>query len=140
MRVAVVACLVALFVLARMLHARHRRALQLPAEPGTRLPARLLGPARRTWLVFTTPYCASCGPVARRLEEIDPEASVVTVDATREPELARALSVRSAPTAVLADGDGSAWPALRPAGNATPSNRSSQQKDALVIFRFGFIR
>jgi hypothetical protein len=104
MRLVVVACMVALFVVARMVRARHARVPR--AEPGTRLPERLLGPARRTWLVFTSPYCASCGPVAQRLEAADPEASVVTVDATREPELARALSVRSAPTAFLADADG----------------------------------
>ena len=107
MRLAVVAALLCLFVLARALHARRVRALQRPAgEPGARLPAGLLGGGPRTWLVFTTPYCASCGPAAERLRAADPEARVAVVDATRERALADALSVRSAPTALLADADG----------------------------------
>ena len=56
----------------------------------------------RTWVVFTTPYCAACGPLADRLRLADPAAEVVTVDATRQVELADAYRVRSAPTAVLA--------------------------------------
>ena len=36
----------------------------------------------------------------------DPTAGIVTVDATREPHLAAAFSVRSAPTVLLADRDG----------------------------------
>jgi thioredoxin-related protein len=53
--------------------------------------------------VFTTPYCASCGPVKASLAEVDPAAEIVTVDATREPHLADAFAVRSAPTVLLAD-------------------------------------
>ena len=107
MRLAVVAALLCLFVLARALHARRMSALQGPAGgPGPRLPAGLLGDGPRTWLVFTTPWCASCEPAAERLRTADPEARVAIVDATRERALADAFSVRSAPTALLADGDG----------------------------------
>jgi hypothetical protein len=70
------------------------------------MPASLLDGAERTWVVFTTPYCATCGPVADRLQTSDPEARVIKVDATREPHLADAFSIRSAPTALLADGAG----------------------------------
>ncbi|MDQ6797226.1 MAG: thioredoxin family protein, partial [Actinomycetota bacterium] len=70
------------------------------------VPAALRGNAERTWVVFTTPYCASCGPVEESLRASDPDARVVRVDATREPVLADAFKVRSAPTAVLADADG----------------------------------
>ena len=103
MRLWVVAGLLGVFALAGVLHARWTRALQRPVEPGARLPARLLSPARRTWVIFTTPFCASCGSVAERLTAAEPGSGVVTVDATAEPELARAFSVRSAPTALLAD-------------------------------------
>ena len=71
-----------------------------------RLPLHLVDGADRTWVVFTTPYCASCGPVTDRLRADDPAARVVTVDATREPALADAFRIRSAPTVLLADGDG----------------------------------
>jgi len=70
------------------------------------VPATLLAGADRTWLVFTTPYCAACGPVEESLRTSNPGVRVVRVDATREPALARAFRVRSAPTAVLADAEG----------------------------------
>jgi len=70
------------------------------------VPTALRGDAARTWVVFTTPYCASCGPVEASLRAHDPGARVVRVDATREPVLADAFRIRSAPTAVLADADG----------------------------------
>ncbi len=70
------------------------------------VPVALTKNAARTWVVFTTPYCATCGPVEESLRASDPGARVVRVDATREPLLAQAFKVRSAPTAVLADADG----------------------------------
>ena len=57
-------------------------------------------------MVFTSPYCATCGPVEARLRASDPGARVVKVDATREPALADAFSIRSAPTVLLADAEG----------------------------------
>ncbi len=75
-----------------------------PAHP--LVPESLLAGAARTWVVFTSPYCATCGPVEARLRASDPEARVVKVDATREPHLADAFSVRSAPTVLLADAAG----------------------------------
>lgn len=71
-----------------------------------RLPSHLVDGAERTWVVFTTPYCATCGPVTDRLRADDPAARVVTVDATREPALADAFRIRSAPTVLLAGADG----------------------------------
>jgi len=70
------------------------------------VPASLLAGAARTWVVFTSPYCATCGPVEDRLRKSDPDARVVKVDATREPHLADAFSIRSAPTVLLADAAG----------------------------------
>ncbi len=83
---------------------RARVVAERPDHP--LVPAALLAEAERTWVVFTTPYCASCGTVEARLRASDPGARVVRVDATREPVLADAFGVRSAPTAVLADADG----------------------------------
>lgn len=70
------------------------------------VPASLRAGAPRTWVVFTSPYCATCGPVEARLRASDPGARVVKVDAAREPHLANAFSIRSAPTALLADSQG----------------------------------
>jgi hypothetical protein len=83
---------------------RGRVQSEQPAHP--RVPASLLAGAARTWVLFTSPYCATCGPVEARLRASDPEARVVKVDATREPHLAGAFSIRSAPTVLLADGAG----------------------------------
>ena len=70
------------------------------------VPDSLLAGADRTWVVFTSPYCATCGPVEARLRKSDPGARVVKVDATREPQLAESFSIRSAPTVLLADVEG----------------------------------
>ncbi len=83
---------------------RQRRQQVATAQPHhPQVPESLRAGAARTWVVFTTPYCATCGPVTERLRASDPSARVVTVDATREPGLAVAYSVRSSPTVLLAD-------------------------------------
>ena len=89
------------------------------------VPASLLAGAERTWVVFTTPYCATCGPVEARLRAADPGARVVKVDATREPHLADAFSIRSAPTVLLADG----------AGNVTARLVGAEAVDAYMSAR-----
>ena len=83
---------------------RARLQDEKPAHP--LIPDSLRAGADRTWVVFTSPYCATCGPVEARLRASDPGARVVKVDATRQPHLADSFSIRSAPTALLADGEG----------------------------------
>jgi glutaredoxin len=106
LRLIVVVSLLVLFALARRMYFQWRAGLHRESRDVPRLPAELLGGADRTWVVFTTPYCATCEPVKQRLAAHDPDARVVTVDATREPFLAKAFHVRSAPTVLLADGAG----------------------------------
>lgn len=102
-RLLVVAALVAAFAVAPVLHRRRLRRLGEHPAGAAPLPERLVAGSARTWVLFTTPWCATCGPVEERLRAHDPEARIVTVDATEERELAGALGVRSAPTALLAD-------------------------------------
>ena len=105
-RALVVVGLLMAVVAAVPLHRRWqaRVAADRPDHPA--VPGALRAGAARTWVVFTTPYCAGCGPATDRLRAADPSARVVTVDATREVALAAAFSVRRAPTAVLADSRG----------------------------------
>jgi glutaredoxin len=70
------------------------------------VPAKLLKGSDRTWVIFTTRFCAQCGPVERLLRVSEPESRVVTVDAEREPHLAKAFRVATAPTVLLADRNG----------------------------------
>ena len=101
----VVVILLAVALAGRLYRAwRTRLEDERPAHP--LIPTSLRAGAHRTWVIFTSPYCATCGPVEARLRASDPSARVVKVDATREPDLADAFSVRSAPTVLLADGDG----------------------------------
>ncbi|HEX2043662.1 MAG TPA: thioredoxin family protein [Acidimicrobiales bacterium] len=104
---ALVLVLAILFV-ARLYRARKSRAAAADVRPDAHplVPDAVRAGAERTWVLFTSPYCANCGPVEERLRASDPGARVVRVDATREPLLAKAFNVRSAPTAVLADADG----------------------------------
>jgi len=105
-RLAVVVVLVVAFGLARLRWQGRRARLAADDRAVPDLPATLRGEASRTWVVFTTPTCASCGPVTEHLRAADPDAAIVTVDATEEPGLADAYRVRSAPTVFLADRSG----------------------------------
>jgi thiol-disulfide isomerase/thioredoxin len=102
----VVAAIVLGLILGRRIYVQWQAGLQRPPESSPRVPNELLGDADRTWVVFTTPFCASCEPVKTQLADQDPAAEIVTVDATREPHLADAFAVRSAPTVLLADRGG----------------------------------
>ena len=92
--------------LAARLYRSWRAGLQAEQPEHPLIPASLRDGSARTWVVFTSPYCATCGPVTDRLQASDPGARVVKVDATREPHLADAFSIRSAPTVLLADAEG----------------------------------
>lgn len=59
-----------------------------------------------TWLIFTTPVCASCSAVNAALLDAFPHHRVEKVDATQRPELADRYGVRRAPTTLLADANG----------------------------------
>lgn len=69
------------------------------------VPAHLLG-AGTTWVIFTTPLCASCGAVEAELRRAFPQDALVKVDATAAPELAERYHVRRAPTVLRVDGRG----------------------------------
>lgn len=106
MRVLIVVVLVVAFVVGRRVYIQWQAGLQGESRRHPSIPSSLLEGADRTWVVFTTPYCATCEPIKRQLATADPGARVVSVDATREPALANAFHVRSAPTVFLADGAG----------------------------------
>ena len=106
LRLLVVAALLAVFAAARLAYGRWRAGLHAEDRDHPRVPGRLLAGAERTWVVFTTPYCATCDPVADSLREADPSARVVKVDVTDDIALGEAFYVRSAPTVVLADRQG----------------------------------
>jgi len=105
-RFLVVAAVLAALVVARYVYDQWRRGLQSESRPHPKVPSELLGAADRTWVVFTTPLCASCGPAREHLAASDPDAHIITVDATTRPELAQAFHVRSVPTVLLADNTG----------------------------------
>lgn len=106
LRALVVVAFLLVLALATRLY-RARRAAMVAEQPDHPLvPASLLGGGERTWVLFTTPYCATCRPVEEHLRAADPHSTVVLVDATREPHLAEAFRVRTAPTIVLADATG----------------------------------
>ena len=106
MKFVVVAAIVLALIVGRRMYVQWQARLQRHPASSPRIPSELLGDADRTWVVFTTPFCASCGPMKEQLAEQDPLAEIVTVDATREPRLADAFAVRSAPTVLLADRGG----------------------------------
>jgi hypothetical protein len=105
-RVWVVVGLLFLFALARRLFKQWRERVRSERRPVPRLPAAIVDGAERAWVIFTTPHCVSCRTVEETLRSAEPGSRVVKVDATREPALAEAFHVRSAPTTLLAAADG----------------------------------
>jgi glutaredoxin len=102
-RLAIVVALVAVFALARAAHRRWRAGLHAEARAVPALPDHLVAGAARTWVVFTTPWCASCDTVTSHLSTAEPDSRVVKVDATQHLDLADAFHIRTAPTVLLAD-------------------------------------
>lgn len=115
-RTIVVLAIVFGLILAKRLYRQWRARIENDHRPVPQLPGRLLGDGERTWVVFTTPMCASCGPVTDRLRQLDPLAEVVTVDATKQVALADDFRVKAAPTVLLADRDGNVQARLVGAG------------------------
>ena len=74
-----------------------------PLHPSARFPDWVTVGSERTWVVFTTEYCATCGPVVDDLERTYPGDRVVTIDAAAHPELSRSFGVHRAPTVFRAD-------------------------------------
>jgi len=106
-RVIVLVGLLAVVAVVAVIYRRRKVAdiadqgVDLPA-----LPAELAEPGTPTWVIFTTPYCASCGAVEAMLHEGYPHDRVLVVDATERPDLADRYRVRRAPTVVGAGPDG----------------------------------
>jgi hypothetical protein len=115
-RAAVVLAILFALILAKRLYRQWRARVATETRPVPRLPADLLDGATRTWVVFTTPMCASCDPVIEQLRAAEPDARVVKVDATREIPLADAFHIRTAPTVLLADASGEVQTRLVGAG------------------------
>ena len=103
-RAAVVVGILFAIALAARLYRSWRAGVRSDQPAHPLVPETLLAGAARTWVLFTSPYCATCGPVEARLRATG--SHVVKIDATREPHLADAFSIRSAPTVLLADGAG----------------------------------
>lgn len=128
LRLIVALLLVGLVGLGTRWYRAWRRGVEAEQPPHPRVPAQLLDGAARTWVLFTTPYCASCGPAEQRLRATDPSARVIKVDATAQPDLAREFAIRAAPTALLADEAGEVQARL--VGAAAVDRWARQQTDA----------
>lgn len=102
-RTIVVIGLLLFLALGKRLYRQWQDRVARDRRPVPAIPSRLLGDTDRTWVVFTTRYCATCGPVRDRLMERDPAAHVVTVDVSHDPALAEAFRIRHAPTVIEAD-------------------------------------
>ena len=105
-RLVVVLALVAVVFAARLWLAGRFRRDDRRELPEALFPEWVTGGADRTWVVFSTPYCATCGPVAAELASADPGAHVEVVDATEHPGLADAFGVRRSPTVFATNATG----------------------------------
>ena len=81
-----------------------RQAAKLKGEALPVLPGALgqrINQSQRALIYFFTPSCPACRPVTPRMKALAEQGQpVFPVDATRAPELARALSVMAAPTTI----------------------------------------
>jgi hypothetical protein len=106
MRFVMVLAVLAVLLAAGPLLAAARRRADTAALPHDSLARFAVEGTSRTWVVFTTPYCATCGPVMEDLRRSFPGDGVVGVDATDEPELTHRLGVRRSPTVFEIDTQG----------------------------------
>ena len=105
-RLLVVFGLVTLLAVAKVAHDRWSAgAVDRSGFSHPRLPAEWRGPGR-TWVVFATEYCATCGPVVERLRRDVGSDTVHKILVEHEPELARRFQVRTAPTLLEVDENG----------------------------------
>jgi thiol-disulfide isomerase/thioredoxin len=85
-----------------------RRASALNGQPLPPLQGELgarIGAAPRALVYFFTPTCGACRAVTPRMRALAEKGEpVFPVDATLDPDLARALSVMATPTTVEVDG------------------------------------
>lgn len=107
-RLALALALAALVALVAWAARRARRRGIQPRDVSGLPPLErdVLGDAERTWIVFTTAFCAACGPTAERLRAGHPNDRVVTLDVADRPDLARRYGIRRAPTVMLVGADG----------------------------------
>jgi hypothetical protein len=82
---------------------RNRRPGKSPFSHLPLVPAQVMRGADRTWVVFTTPDCASCRAIATRLRASEPASHVTEVDTRSEPRLAEAFLVHQLPAVILAN-------------------------------------
>ena len=67
MKLVIVAVVVVGLIISRRMYRQWQARIQRPVARSPRVPTELLDGAERTWVVFTTPYCASCGPVSPKI-------------------------------------------------------------------------
>lgn len=106
-RVLAVLAVLSLLAAARPLLTRSRRRADDAALPDEHLVEHAVVGAARTWIVFTTPYCATCGPVIDEIGRSFPDDGLVTLDASEHHALADRLGVRRSPTVFEIDAEGS---------------------------------
>ena len=102
----IVGAVLLMCVIGRRMHRQRLARLQRDQSATPRIPETITAGRTRTWVLFTTKYCAQCGPIESLLRETQPDARVVRIDVEREPLLARAQRVKSAPTVLLANVEG----------------------------------
>jgi hypothetical protein len=105
-RVLAVLAVLALIAAAPPLLARSRRRADGADLPDEHLGHFAVAGASRTWIVFTTPYCATCGPLMEEIGRTFPDDGLVALDGAEHGELATRLGVRRSPTVFEIDGGG----------------------------------
>jgi hypothetical protein len=99
----------ALIAIVGMIAARYRSGKVRDVERGASgfpaLPVDLRGPTT-TWVVLSTPMCATCGPVTERLHAAFPNDTVTRIDVSSRPSLAEDYDLRRAPTVIRAEPSG----------------------------------
>ena len=86
----------------RMLHQKMAARRRRRPHGDATLPPTVTAGRERTWVLFTTPFCATCNQVEAQLARHDPHTPVVRIDASRETELAARFAVMTAPTLLRA--------------------------------------
>ena len=107
------ACVIAVVIIAVVRWQQNQRGADAPTQPSWQFPAQLdptdFESSTGQWLVvvFTSSTCSTCADVAAKAEVLASSAvSVTTVDYLEQADLHQRYEIDAVPTAVIADENG----------------------------------